>query len=125
MNSDLKIASEQVQAGVPVTVFHIRGWLDGQSEAQFLEAARNAHDAGTRYLLIDMSELNTLTSAGMRALQTAYQMYTPKDDTIKEAHLKLCSAPPPIYDILGMTGFLHNLPMYESKESALASFGKE
>lgn len=125
MNSDLRISSEQVQAEVPVTVFHVRGWLDAQSEEQLLEAARTTFDAGARYLLIDMSELDTLTSAGMRALQKVYQIFTPKEDHFKVAHLKLCNAPPQIYNVLGITGFLHNIPMYESMDAALQSFGKE
>ena len=125
MNSDLKIQSEQVQADVPVTVFHIRGWLDAQGEAQLLEAAREARDSGGEYLLIDMSDLHTLTSAGMRAIQKVYQIYTPKDENFKIAHLKLCNAPPQIYNVLGITGFLQNIPMYESTDAALASFGKE
>lgn len=125
MNSDLRIDSEQIQAEVPVTVFRLRGWLDAQSEEQLLEAARTNYDGGARYLLIDMTDLDTLTSAGMRALQKVYQIFTPKEDQFKIAHLKLCNAPPQIYNVLGITGFLQNIPMYESKESALQSFGKE
>lgn len=125
MNSDLKILSEQIQADVPVTLFHLRGWLDAQSEEQLLEASRTAYDGGARYLLIDMSELDTLTSAGMRALQKVYQIFTPKEDRFKVAHLKLCNAPPQIYNVLGVTGFLQNMPMYESRDTALESFGKE
>lgn len=125
MNSDLKITHEQVQADVPVTVFHLRGWLDAQSEEQMLAAARTAYDDGARYLLIDMADLDTLTSAGMRALQKVYQIFTPKEDRSRLAHLKLCSAPPQIYNVLGITGFLQNIPMYESQESALQSFGRE
>ena len=125
MDSDLKITSEQVQASVPVTVFYLRGWLDSQSEEQLLETARLAYDEGARYLLIDMSDLDTLTSAGMRALQKVYQIFTPKEDHFKVAHLKLCNAPPQIYDVLGITGFLQNIPMYESMDTALDSFGKE
>lgn len=125
MNSDLKISSEQLQAEVPVTVFHLRGWLDAQSEEQLLEAARTSYDDGARYLLIDMRDLDTLTSAGMRALQKVYQIFTPKEDHFKVAHLKLCNAPPQIYNVLGITGFLHNIPMYESLDAALQSFGKE
>lgn len=125
MNSDLRISTEQVQAEVPVTVFRLRGWLDAQSEDQLLEAARTSHDGGARYLLIDMSELDTLTSAGMRALQKVYQIFTPKEDHFKVAHLKLCNAPPQIYNVLGITGFLQNIPMYESLDAALQSFGKE
>ena len=125
MNSEFRIVSEQVQAGMPVTVFHIRGWLDAQSEAQLLENARLAYDEGARYLLINMSDLDTLTSAGMRALQKVYQIFTPKEDQFKVAHLKLCNAPPQIYNVLGITGFLQNIPMYESMDTALDSFGKE
>ena len=125
MDSDLKITSEQVQASVPVTVFYLRGWLDSQSEEQLLETARLAYDEGARYLLIDMSDLDTLTSAGMRSLQKVYQIFTPKEDHFKVAHLKLCNAPPQIYNVLGITGFLQNIPMYESMDTALDSFGKE
>jgi anti-anti-sigma factor len=125
MNSDLRISSEQMQADVPVTALHLRGWLDAQSEGELLEAARNSYDGGARYLLIDMSELDTLTSAGMRALQKCFQIFTPKEDQFKVAHLKLCNAPPQIYNVLGITGFLQNIPMYESMEAALQSFGKE
>ena len=125
MNSDLKITSEQKQASVDVTVFHIRGWLDAQSEEQLLQEARNAYEGGSRFLLINMSELDTITSAGIRGLQKLYQMFTPKEDRMKLAHLKLCSAPPQIYNVLGITGFLHNIPMYENVEDALESFGKD
>jgi len=125
MNSDLKITIEERQAAVPVTVFSIRGWLDGQSEEQLLVAARNAYEGGARYLLMDMGDLDTITSAGIRAIQKLYQMYTPKEDRFKIAHLKLCNAPPQIYNVLGITGFLQNIPMYVSQEDALESFGKE
>jgi anti-anti-sigma factor len=125
MNSDLRISSEQTQVDLPVTVLQLRGWLDAQSEEQLLEAARSSYDGGARYLLIDMSELDTLTSAGMRALQKVYQIFTPKEDHFKIAHMKLCNAPPQIYNVLGITGFLQNIPMYESREAALQSFGKE
>lgn len=125
MNGDFKIISETLQAGVPVTVFHISGWLDAQSEVQLLDTAQLAYNEGARYLLIEMSDLDTLTSAGMRALQKVYQLYTPADEQLKVAHLKLCNAPPQIYNVLSITGFLQNISTYESLDSALGSFGKE
>ncbi|HSM72281.1 MAG TPA: STAS domain-containing protein [Anaerolineales bacterium] len=125
MNSDFKITSEQKQASVPVTVFYVSGWLDAQSEGQLLETAQLAHDEGARYLLIDMSGIDTLTSAGMRALQKVYQLFTPKDENVQVAHIKLCNAPPQIYNVLSITGFLQNISMYASQDDALDSFGKE
>jgi anti-anti-sigma factor len=125
MHENLTLTVEQKDAGVPVTIFHIGGWLDAQSEAQFLEAARTAYDGGARYLLVNMHELDTITSAGMRAIQKVYQMFTPKEEHFKVARVKLCNAPPQIYNVLGITGFLQNLPMYESQDAALESFGQD
>jgi anti-anti-sigma factor len=125
MDSDLKIFFEDVQGSVPVKIFHLRGWLDAQSEGQLLEDARNVSDAGTQYVVIDMKDLDTLTSAGMRALQKVYQVFTPKEDQYKVSHLKLCNAPAHIYNVLGVTGFLQHIPMYESLGDAIESFGKD
>jgi len=125
MASDLKITTEQMQADVPVTVMRVVGWLDAQSETQLLENAQTEYNGGARFLLIDMTELDTITSAGIRALQKLYLMYTPKEDRLKLSHLKLCSAPPQIYNVLGITGFLHNIPMYANVKDALETFGKE
>lgn len=125
MSAEFKITVEQAQAAAPVTVFRIGGWLDAQSEGELLEQARIAYDNGARHLVINMNDLDTLTSAGMRAIQKVYQMYTPKDEHFKVAHVKLCNAPPQIYNVLGITGFLQNIPMYESLEAALDSFAGE
>lgn len=122
MLSDLKNSVENVQAAVPVTIFHLRGWLDAQSEEELIQWASDAYDQGTRYLLLDMSELDTLTSAGMRAIQRVYKMYSTPGEDIELAHLKMASAPPPVYHALKITGFLKSIPMYESVQSALDSF---
>jgi len=122
MLSDLKYSVEQVEAAVPVTVFHLRGWLDAQSENDFAGWANEAYEGGARYLLLDLSELDTLTSAGMRAIQKVYKQYTPEDADKENPRLKLASAPPPVYHALKMAGFLISIPMYESVQSALDSF---
>ena len=124
MLSDLKNSVEQIEGEVPVTVFHLRGWLDAQSENDFVKWADEAFEKGTRYLLLDLSELDTLTSAGMRAIQKVYKKYTPEDADKEYPHLKLSSAPPPVYHALKMAGFLISIPMYESLQSALDSFKK-
>jgi anti-anti-sigma factor len=122
MLSDLKNSVETVKEPKPITIFHLRGWLDGQSEADFIQWASEAYENGARYLLLDMSELATLTSAGMRAIQKVYKMYTPEGEEKESPHLKMASAPPPVYHALKMTGFLLSIPMYESVQSALDSF---
>jgi anti-anti-sigma factor len=113
MNVDLKITSEQIQRQGKelVTVFHLRGWLDAQSEEQFLTAAREVHEAGVHCLVLDMAEIDMLTSAGMRAIQKVYKLFNPPDLGDKTAYMKLCNAPPSVYHVLGITGFLQFMPM--------------
>jgi anti-anti-sigma factor len=124
MDITLKVTQEQVQGRVPVTIFHLQGWLDAQSEEQLLAAARTAYDKGARFLLLDLAKVDTLTSAGMRAMQKVYKLFTPSDEQFKVAHVKLCNAPPQVYHVLGITGFLQNIPNFESQQAALDSFGE-
>ena len=125
MGSDFSIRSEQSQEKPSLTIFHLKGWLDAQSEEQLLGDAREAYNNGARYLLLDLAEVDTLTSAGMRAIQKVYKMFTPDDEHFKIARLKMCNAPPQIYHVLGITGFLQNIPNYESTQSALDSFEEQ
>ena len=122
MDSTLKIVKEQVQGQVHVTVLHLRGWLDAQSEEMLLAAARDSYDEGSRFMLMELAEVDTLTSAGMRAIQRVYKVFTPEEEKDKAARLKICNAPPQIYHVLGITGFLQNIPNYESTQAAIDSF---
>lgn len=122
MDITLKITKEQVQGNVHVTVLHLRGWLDAQSEELLLASARDSYNEGSRFLLIDLAEVDALTSAGMRAMQKVYRLYTPAEEHYKVARVKLCNAPPQVYHVLGITGFLQNIPNYETMQAAIDSF---
>jgi anti-anti-sigma factor len=122
MASTLKIIKEQVQGNVHVTVLHLRGWLDMQSEELLLATARDSYEEGSRYLLIDLAEVVTLTSAGIRAMQKVYKIFTPVEERSKLARVKLCNAPPQIYNVLGITGFLLTIQNYETLQAGIDSF---
>jgi anti-anti-sigma factor len=124
MGVDLKITREQVQAKVPVTVFHLRGWLDAQSEKQLVDTVQKASDEGVEFVLLELGELDMITSSGIRAMQKAYQILTSKDAAYKVPRLKISGAPPQVYHVLGVTGFLINVPMYETMQAAIDSFEK-
>lgn len=122
MDSALKITKEDMVSSVPVTVLHLRGWLDAQGEEMLLIAARDTYDAGSRFLLIDLAEVDVLTSAGMRAIQKVYKLYISKEEQFIVSRVKLCNAPPQVFHVLGITGFLQNIPNYETLQTALSSF---
>ncbi len=118
-NPDFKITSEQIQQQErPVTVFHIRGWLDAQSETGLFDAAQEAHTKGVRYLVLNLEDIQMLTSAGIRALHKIYKLYL----STETSGLKICSAPPQVYHALAVTGFLQTVPMYENLQAALTSY---
>lgn len=122
MRTVLTITSERVQARVAITVFHLNGWLDAQSENQFVEAAQTEYDNGARYLLVDLSQIEGITSAGIRAVQKANRIFLPDGALYKTAPVRLAGAPPQIIQVLGITGFLQNLPLYENVQVAIQSF---
>jgi anti-anti-sigma factor len=122
MDSALKITKEEMVRNAPITVLHLRGWLDAQGEELLLGAARDAYDAGGRFILIDLGEVDTLTSAGMRAIQKVYKLFTAEEEQFKIARVKLCNVPPQVCHVLGITGFLQNIPNYETLQAALDSF---
>jgi anti-anti-sigma factor len=123
MGIDFKLTKEYPEGKPKLALFHVGGWLDAQSERRLVEAVQRAKDEGAQYVLLELSGMDTITSAGIRAIQQAYRLLTPKDDASKIVRLKLCNAPPQIYQILSMTGLLINVPTYEGIDIAIDSFG--
>jgi anti-anti-sigma factor len=124
MGIDFKISKEKAEGRPEVIIMHIAGWLDAQSEEQLVHAVKLAQEEGAQYVVLDLHDVDTITSAGIRAIQKSHQMLMPGDQPGKITRLKLCSAPPQIYQVLSITGVLIAIPMYESVDIAVDSFGK-
>lgn len=116
-----------------VTVLHLEGTLDGQTEPKLLEIAQAEYNAGTRYLLMDFSNVTLVTSAGLRALHTIYKMYTPMEDvqawgrehadmTFKSPYVKIAQPSSQVHYVLSIAGFLQSIYIYPTMQEALASF---
>ena len=116
-----------------VLVMHLRGMLDGQTHEALYNAARQEHEAGVRFLVLDLHELDVVTSAGLGALHNIYKLFTPRaeieawekekhGEPYKSAYFKLAAAPSNIYYVLNIAGFLSNIPVYPDLPGALASF---
>jgi anti-anti-sigma factor len=117
--------TREVPEGIPnIAILHLGGWLDAQSEKTLVEGVQKAKHEGAEYVLLELSGLDTITSAGIRGIQKSFAVMTPTGDDSVIGRLKLCSAQPRIYQVLKMTGVLISVPMYESQDTALESFGK-
>ncbi len=116
-----------------VTILHLSGMLNANTEIQFVGTARQLKNAGARYLLVDMGGVHMITSAGLRALHDALFLFTPRaevdnyqkanpGDLYKSPYFKLAGATTNVYSILNLAGFLHNIPIYPDLKQALDSF---
>ncbi len=116
-----------------VKVLHLAGRLDGQTQEALLHAAEAEQKAGARFLVLDLKDLEMMTSAGLRALHLIYQMFTPKaeidawekakhGEPYKSAYFKLAAAPTNIFYVLNIAGFLNNIPNFPDLDAALKSF---
>jgi len=130
--SELTITTSQIQGDVSVTVLHLNGHLHGPTEQELLDRARQANEDGAKYLLLDLSGLDVLSSAGLRAIQNIFKLFTPQsdletislhgEDPYKSPYLKLVCPNPHHYYILSITGFLQNLLIYNNLEDASNSY---
>ena len=118
-----------------VTILHLIGHLDSQGEPLVLEYARQVQTAGIHFLIADLSEVEMITSAGLRALHNVFKMFTPHEEleawqkehpgeVFKSPHFKLAGASPETHYVLSIAGFLQNIPIYPSVQDALNSFPK-
>ncbi len=123
MGVDFQMNREETRGKPNIAVFRLSGWLDAQSEGRFVDGIQKAKEDGAEYVLLDLRDVDTITSAGVRALQKAYQILTPREQAGKFIRLKLCNTPPPVYQVLSITGLLLSVPTYENAEDAVESFG--
>ena len=131
---DIKVSQEQGR--VPVTVFQITGDIDHGTAGQLQNQAVEAIGAGTRNLLLDLTQAPYVSSAGIRAfmiifnrLRTDSSQETDaainaglRDGTYKSLHLKLINPTPHVAEALKMAGVDMLLETHSQLKEAIASF---
>jgi anti-anti-sigma factor len=111
----------QAQGRIPVTVLLLQDRVNLGNISELEQAAREAFTAGARDMLIDLSKVPSLTSAGIRAILVIYKMLAAagKDHG---RHLKLVSPTPYVRDVLQVAGLLDYIEVFTSLDDAVASF---
>ncbi len=132
----MEITVTQQTGHVPVTVFHISGDIDSttyqQAQTQIEQAVQNgAHD-----IVLDLSKVGYLSSAGIRLLSHLFNLLRGnlpqesdaamkqgvRDGTFKSPHLKLVSPTPRVAEVLKMSGLDMMIESYPTVPEAVASF---
>ena len=131
----MDIAVSLEQGRVPVTVFRVTGEINAQSYPQLQTAAEQAFQAGMRNLLLDLSGVTYITSAGLRTLHQIFTLLHAessetganirqglRDGTFTAPHLKLLNPQPIVLTVLHTAGFDMYIEIHRNLKDAVASF---
>jgi anti-anti-sigma regulatory factor len=136
----MDLTIEQAQGRVPVTILNIDGALDASNYENVIAKAKQLYDAGTRYLLIDMSRLSFMSSSGLVALHSivllmrgeqppgaelgwqAFHAIGHDRDTGIQPHVKLLNPQPKIRQTLEMTSLDEFFEIHSARQAAIDSF---
>jgi len=132
----MEISAVQQAGRVPVTVFHIIGDIDSTTYQQAQTQIELAVQAGARDVVLDLTHVGYMSSAGIRMLSHFFNLLRGnlpqesdaamkqgiRDGTFKSPHLKLAGPPQRVAEVLKMSGLDMVIEMYRSVPEAVASF---
>ena len=125
----MEITTTQQTSRVSVTVVHIKGDIDSTTVKHTQAKIEKVVEAGARDLVLDLTEVGYLSSAGIRMLSSLFNLLrgTPPpesdpDGMLKSPHLKLVSSTPRVTDVLKISGLDLILDYYGNVAQAVASF---
>jgi anti-anti-sigma regulatory factor len=138
----MNIDSTQIEGRVPVAVLALDGELDGSNYGELVAQAQESYAAGARYMLIDMSRLTYMSSAGLFALHSialllqgrplpdpedgwaAFHAVEREQSRGPSQQLKLLSPQPRVVRVLSASGMDQFLEVHQDLQQAIASFQK-
>lgn len=121
MSDDLKIRISNEQGDKAVTVLRLAGSLDANTQSQLEDTAKQAIDGGADYLLLDMSAVEYLGSAGMRAIHAITNVLSPDDPSMRSDRLKVLNPSPAAAKVFKTLGFDAFIDIHGSVDEAIAA----
>ena len=111
----------QAEGRVPVTIFELQDRVNLGNTAELEQAGKDAYANGARDLVIDISKVDSFTSAGIRALMVIYKLLA-QDEGKKSKHVKLVSPTSYVREVLEISGVAESIEIYDTVDEAIASF---
>ena len=130
----MDVTVSQAQGRVPVTIFRITGAVTDNRELE--TRAQAAYDGGARNILLDLTEVPYMATAGLRALHAIFTLLradTPAESdattkagiaagTFVSPHLKLLNPNAYVLEVLKVAGYDMFLEIHRDVNQAVASF---
>jgi hypothetical protein len=128
---DITVIEEAGQ--VPVTVFQVRGPVTDNAELE--QRAREVFERGARNILLDLSGVPYMATAGLRALHAIYSLLrvpAEENDAVVKAgiasgsymspHLKLLSPTAHVEEALNAAGYNMFIEIFRNRKQAIDAF---
>jgi anti-anti-sigma regulatory factor len=131
---------ETVQGNPPVTILRPHGRIDGSNYQDLIAKTSALYKAGTRRLLLDLGDVNFLSSAGLVALHSMVLLMRGDQPTDPESgwdalhaidresitgvqpNVKLLNPQPKISNTLAMSAMDRFFEIFTDEQTAIASF---
>jgi anti-anti-sigma factor len=121
---------------VPVTVFHIQGNIDTLTFSELEKKGEEVYKDGARRIILDLSGVKYVSSAGVRAIHTIFNLlrsnFPAENDAslakkmatrdFKSQLLKLVKPNDAVRQILHTSGYDLFLEMHDDLDQAIQSF---
>jgi anti-anti-sigma factor len=120
----------------PVTVFHVKGEINTQTYEQLQTAMQQAHAAGAKDMVLDLTDVPYMSSAGLRLLSAMIKLL--RSNAVSESaeamsqgvragsftspHLKLVNPSPLVNEVLHTSGLDMLLQIFRSVDDAVSTF---
>jgi hypothetical protein len=132
----MEIVVSTKEGRVPITIFSVKGEISAASYEQLQQQAQDAFTAGMRNLILDLTDVTFVSSAGLRAIHHIFSLLQAafpeesneamrkgvKEGTFKSPHLKLVHPTRNVHETLKTAGFDMFLEIHPNRQAAIASF---
>ena len=140
----MKIATSKTET-LTLSIMHLEGAIDGSNYKNLIEEAHKLYASGIRNLIMDLSKLTFISSAGLGALHQVALEFRGKEHAEKEenwssyrwsafrttggeqqhsleTHVKLFSPSKEVMEVLDMIGFTSVFEIFTDLNQAISSF---
>jgi anti-anti-sigma factor len=141
----MKMTLTKTEKPASVTILHLEGILDSTNYQSLIDEAQKVFDAGVRDLVLDLSKLTFISSAGLGALHqvallfrgkkqaecdeswsayrwAAFRALDSNHNRAYHKHVKLLSPTKEVMGVIEIIGFSSLFEIYTDIQQAVASF---
>ena len=100
-----------------ISILRIKGFLDAHTAPKFEQAIQDLVNESRNYIIVSMTELNYISSAGLGVFMGFIEEIREKGGDIK-----LCCMSPKVFKVFDLLGFPALYEIYDKDEEAIKKF---